>query len=78
VRIAVLTVLEADENMLCALKAGARGYVLKCVGAAELVSALRWVFDRRSGRSDRHFVGDAFSPRRLVERRAPQLAHDRA
>jgi DNA-binding NarL/FixJ family response regulator len=49
VRIAVLTVLEADENMLCALKAGARGYVLKCVGAAELVSALRWVFDRRSG-----------------------------
>jgi DNA-binding NarL/FixJ family response regulator len=35
--------------MLCALKAGARGYVLKCVGAAELVSALRWVFDRRSG-----------------------------
>ncbi|HWL69547.1 MAG TPA: response regulator transcription factor [Geminicoccus sp.] len=41
VTIVMLTVSEADEDVLAALKAGARGYVLKGVGAEELVAILR-------------------------------------
>lgn len=43
VRIVMLTVSEADDDVLAALKAGARGYVPKGVGAAELRSVLRSV-----------------------------------
>jgi two-component system nitrate/nitrite response regulator NarL len=43
VRIVMLTASEEDEDVLAALKAGARGYVLKGVGASELVGVLRGV-----------------------------------
>jgi two-component system, NarL family, nitrate/nitrite response regulator NarL len=43
VRIVMLTVSEADEDVLSALQAGARGYVLKGVGARELIELLRGV-----------------------------------
>ena len=40
VGIVMLTVSEADEDLLAALKAGARGYVLKGVGAGELIDVV--------------------------------------
>ena len=43
VRIVVLTVSEADEDVMAALRTGARGYVLKGVGAAALVEILEGV-----------------------------------
>jgi len=39
----VLTVVEDEESLLQALKLGARGYVLKGTGGADLVSVLRAV-----------------------------------
>ncbi len=48
VRIVMLTVSEADDDVLAALQAGARGYVLKGVGAGELVELLRGVADGAS------------------------------
>ena len=48
VRIVMLTVSEEDENVLSALQAGARGYVLKGVGARELVEVLRGVAEGAS------------------------------
>lgn len=41
VGIIMLTVSEADEDLLGALRAGARGYVLKGVSASELTEVLR-------------------------------------
>ena len=43
VKIVMLTVSEQDEDVHAALKAGARGYVLKGIGGAELVQLLREV-----------------------------------
>jgi two-component system, NarL family, nitrate/nitrite response regulator NarL len=48
VRIVMLTVSEADDDVLAALQAGARGYVLKGVGACELVELLRGVAEGAS------------------------------
>lgn len=45
VAIVMLTVSEADEDLLAALKAGARGYVLKGVSAEELIRVLLSVSD---------------------------------
>ena len=42
-RIVMLTVSEEEEDLLAALKAGARGYILKGVPARELVRILRGV-----------------------------------
>lgn len=42
-RIAMLTVSEDDHDVLAAMKAGAIGYVLKGVSAAELIAVLRAV-----------------------------------
>jgi DNA-binding NarL/FixJ family response regulator len=44
----MLTVSEADDDVLAALKAGARGYVLKGAGAEELVRVLLSVADGAS------------------------------
>ena len=41
VKIVMLTVSEHDDDVMSALKAGARGYVLKGVGGQELCNALR-------------------------------------
>lgn len=43
VKIVMLTVSEEDDDVLAALKAGARGYVLKGISANELVDLLRSV-----------------------------------
>ncbi len=48
VRIVMLTVSEADDDVLEALQAGARGYVLKGVGAQELIELLRGVAEGAS------------------------------
>ncbi len=45
VRIIMLTVSEDQDNLMAALKAGARGYVLKGVSARELANAVRTVAD---------------------------------
>lgn len=47
-RIAMLTVSEADDDVMAALKLGALGYILKGVGGRELVSI---VHDLAEGRS---------------------------
>ena len=47
-RIVMLTVSEAEDDIIAALKAGAHGYVLKGVGADELVSVIRAVHDGQS------------------------------
>jgi DNA-binding NarL/FixJ family response regulator len=60
IRIVMLTVSEADEDVLAALEAGARGYVLKGVGARELVTLLR---DVHSGGS---YVSPALAARMLA------------
>jgi len=65
VRIVMLTVSEADEDVLCALKVGARGYVLKGVGATELVSVLRGVARGAS------YVSPALAARVLSTMQAP-------
>jgi len=41
VKIVMLTVSEQDEDVHAALKAGARGYVLKGIGGAELIQVVR-------------------------------------
>lgn len=43
VKIVMLTVSEEDDDVLAAIKAGARGYVLKGISANELVDLLRSV-----------------------------------
>jgi DNA-binding NarL/FixJ family response regulator len=47
-RIVVLTVSEEEEDLLAALRAGARGYILKGVPARELIRILRAVCDGES------------------------------
>ena len=47
-RIVMLTVSEEEEDLLAALKAGARGYILKGVPARELIRILRAVCDGES------------------------------
>lgn len=44
VKIVMLTVSEREEDVLAALKAGARGYILKGVAARELVKIVRDVY----------------------------------
>ncbi|EDQ33618.1 Response regulator [Hoeflea phototrophica DFL-43] len=48
VKIVMLTVSEADENVSDALEAGASGYILKGIGAAQLVEALSSVASGQS------------------------------
>ncbi len=48
VRIAMLTASEADQDVLAAMQAGALGYVLKGVSAADLAAVLRDVADGKA------------------------------
>ena len=48
VKIIMLTVSEHDEDVIAALQAGARGYILKGVGGAELVGIVRAVNEGES------------------------------
>src|SRR5437660_1621009 len=42
-KIAMLTVSEAEDDVAAALKAGARGYILKGIGGRELIGIVRAV-----------------------------------
>ncbi|WP_207905909.1 response regulator [Aestuariirhabdus litorea] len=64
VKIVMLTVSEQDDDVMAALKAGARGYVLKGIGGAELVEVLRKV---HSGDS---YVSPSLAARLLSEMNA--------
>ncbi len=48
IRIVMLTVSESEENLLAALKAGARAYILKGVAGRELLRIVRLVLDGES------------------------------
>lgn len=48
IKIVMLTVSEDDEDVTAALKAGASGYILKGVGAAELIDVLAGVANGQS------------------------------
>jgi DNA-binding NarL/FixJ family response regulator len=64
VRVVVLTVSEDDDDIMQALKAGARGYVLKGVGAAALVEILEGIANGES------YVSPSLAGRILTEMRA--------
>lgn len=68
VGIVMLTVSEDDEDVLAALGAGARGYVLKGVGAEELVGVLRGVATGAS------YVSPSLAARVLGALKAPRVA----
>ena len=61
VSIIMLTVSEQDDDVHAALKAGARGYVLKGVGGAELVGLIRGVAKGES------YVSPSLAARLLME-----------
>ena len=63
IAIVVLTVSEADDDILAALKAGAKGYVLKGVGSAALVDILESVANGDS------YVSPSLAARLLTEMR---------
>ncbi len=48
IRIVMLTVSESEENLLAAMKAGARAYILKGVAGRELLRIVRLVLDGES------------------------------
>lgn len=62
-KIVVLTVSEADDDIMDALKAGAKGYVLKGVGSAMLVDILQGVANGES------YVSPSLAARLLTEMR---------
>lgn len=66
--VVVLTASEADEDVLSALRAGARGYVLKGVPATTLVEV---VLGAVAGES---YVSPALAARILAELRTPSVA----
>ena len=65
-RIVMLTVSEDEDNLLAAMKAGARGYVLKGVSASELIDVVRAV------NSGEVYVAPALAWSLLREMSAPQ------
>jgi len=69
-RVVVLTASEADEDVLMALRSGARGYVLKGVPATTLIEVVRGVIIGES------YVSPALAARILAELRtgAPPVA----
>ncbi|TAX91126.1 response regulator transcription factor [Rhizobium leguminosarum] len=69
-RVVVLTASEADEDVLMALRSGARGYVLKGVPATTLIEVVRGVIAGES------YVSPALAARILAElRTVAPVAH---
>lgn len=68
VRIAMLTVSESDQDVMKALEAGAIGYVLKGVGARDLVSMIRGVAQGES------YVSPSLAARLLVAMKSADAA----
>jgi len=63
VKIVMLTVSERDDDVVSALRAGARGYILKGIGGAELVAIVRAVHRGES------YVSPDLAARLLTEAR---------
>lgn len=63
IKVVMLTVSEADDDIMAALKAGASGYVLKGVGSAELASILTGILAGES------YLSPALAARLWVELR---------
>lgn len=70
-RIVMLTASEAEDDIMSALSAGARGYIVKGVGANDFVSALRSI---AAGES---YVSPGLAARLLVAMRMPTTAEHR-
>jgi len=73
VKVVVLTVSEANDDIMAALKAGAKGYVLKGVGSAALVEIMQGIANGES------YVSPSLAARLLTEMRLrppPALADD--
>jgi two-component system, NarL family, nitrate/nitrite response regulator NarL len=68
-KIVMLTVSEYDEDIVAALKAGAKGYVLKGVGSATLTEILRGIAQGES------YVSPSLAARLLIEMRNRQPGH---
>jgi two-component system nitrate/nitrite response regulator NarL len=68
VRIAMLTVSESDQDVMKALEAGATGYVLKGVGARDLVSMIHGVAQGES------YVSPSLAARLLVAMKSADVA----
>ncbi|MEI4488836.1 response regulator transcription factor [Frigidibacter sp. MR17.14] len=66
--VAMLTVSEDSEAVFAALEAGARGYLLKGVGAAELVAVLDGLMEGQS------HVAPSLAAKVLTRMRAPRRA----
>jgi DNA-binding NarL/FixJ family response regulator len=67
-RVAMLTASEADDDLMQAMRLGAMGYILKGVGATELVDLVR---DLHAGRS---YVSPGLAGRLLVAMRRRETA----
>ncbi|WP_207063300.1 response regulator transcription factor [Motiliproteus sp. SC1-56] len=65
VKIVMLTVSEQDDDVMAALKAGARGYVLKGIGGEDLTEVLQAVYRGDS------YVSPSLAARLLAEMQAP-------
>ena len=65
-RVAMLTASEADDDLMQAVKLGALGYILKGVGAEQLVDLVRELAEGRS------YVSPGLAGRLLVAMRRPQ------
>ena len=73
VKVIVLNVSEANDDIMAALKAGAKGYVLKGVGSAALVEIMQGIANGES------YVSPSLAARLLTEMRLrppPALADD--
>lgn len=66
-KIIVLTASESDDDVLAALRSGARGYVLKGVGASTLVDVIKGIVAGES------YVSPALAARILVEIQSGQV-----
>ncbi len=77
VRFLALSVSDAAEDVIAVIRAGARGYVTKTIGAPELADAIRRVHDGDAVFSPRlaGFVLDAFAgePARVTAPQDPEL-----
>jgi DNA-binding NarL/FixJ family response regulator len=65
-KIVFLTVYEADDKLLAAVRSGAKGYLLKNVAISELIRSLRGLE-----------AGEAVLSRKMTARLMAELSHDR-
>jgi DNA-binding NarL/FixJ family response regulator len=65
-KIVFLTVYEADDKLLAAIRSGAKGYLLKNVAISELIRSLHGLED-----------GEAVLSRKMTARLLDELSHDR-